>query len=55
MTVKFKIAAVTPVLGTPPALVTWTFRVLPAPRVSPALGSPLPGRVSVIRLGVSGT
>ncbi len=55
VTVTFSSAEVTPDDGTPPASVTWMVRVLPGRRVFPALGSLLPGLVSVIRLGVSGT
>src|ERR1700688_3335249 len=55
VTVTFKIAAETPAIGTPPAPVTWTVRVPAGPSVLPALGCPLPARVSVIRAGVSAT
>src|ERR1700730_3747472 len=55
VTVTLRIAADTPLRGTPPAPVTCTLRVVPAPNVWPALGWPLPARVSVIRAGVSAT
>ena len=53
--VTLRIAAETPVGGTPPAFVTWISSVLPAPTVIPAFGNPLPERVSVMRAGVSAT
>src|SRR5712691_2764910 len=46
--------ALTPVDGMPPAPVTWTFNVAPAASVEPALGWPLPVRVSVMRAGGTG-
>src|ERR1700730_397854 len=55
VTVTLRIAADTPFTGAPPAPVTCTLRVVPALRVMPALGCPLPGRVSVIRAGVRAT
>src|SRR3982074_2244154 len=56
--VTFRIAAATPMAGTPvapPVPVTLTSRVAPAASGLPALACPLPARVSVIRYGVSPT
>src|SRR2546425_13021419 len=55
VTVAFRTTPDTPELGTPPAPVTWTLRVLPAARVDPAFACPLPARVSVIRAGGTAT
>src|SRR5258706_5994085 len=54
VTVAFSTTALTPVAGMPPTPVTWTSRVEPAVSVDPALGWPLPGRVSVMRPGKTG-
>src|SRR5438309_2350 len=55
VTVTFRMAPETPVAGTPPTPRTWTSSVPPAASVLPALGWPLPTRVSVIRAGVNPT
>src|SRR3981081_4667065 len=53
--VTFKATAVTPVVGIPPTPVTWTSRLSSGPNVAPALVWPLPGPVSVMRAGTTGT
>src|SRR6266568_6849132 len=53
--VTLRTTAVTPVVGTPPKPATCTFNVVPAASVEPALAWPLPARVSVTRVGASGT
>src|SRR5580658_4934309 len=55
VTVRLSTAAATPPEGMPPAPATWMSSVDPGPRVSPALGYPLPGLVSVMRWGARGT
>src|SRR2546427_1547733 len=55
VTVTLRIAEETPFGGTPPAPVTWMARLPPGPSLLPALGWPLPDRVSVILAGVNAT
>src|SRR6267378_4335519 len=53
VTVTLRIAAEAPVAGTPPAPVTWMSSAPLGPTVLLSFGKPLPGRVSVMRAGVS--
>src|SRR5260370_13082374 len=55
VTGALRTTAVTPLAGMPPVPVTWTLRVAPGTSFNPALGWPLPARVSVMRAGTNGT